>query len=406
MKQKVIGHEQIKNIIKPEFIYIPLTDINNQNYKSVVKEGDYVSKNSIIGTNKDKSFNIYSPISGYVRKNIYKTISSGEVVECLTIENDFKEKYLRRSKTTPSYSENKFIKKLSKYGISSNFNDLPKYNPPKIKHLLVNTISFEPFVTCSEVLINNFCEEILWTIDYICEVLNISKAIIALGDDKRNLYTNISNHIGTYPNISIRKIKEERPIALEIKLINKIFGVRYKNSPLEKGIITTDISILYAIFEMLKYDKPLTEKIITITNPIIKESYNIKVKIGTSVSEIIDKLNLYRKLKKPMLIMDGLFKGKSVSTDDVIITSDINSVTLIENHYQKRLPCINCGKCIKVCPVFILPALIIKNKDNINRVQKLEIDKCIGCGLCSYICPSKIEVREILMSIREKVKEK
>ena len=70
---------------------------------------------------------------------------------------------------------------------------------------------------------------------------------------------------------------------------------------------------------------------------------------------------------------------------------------------EKKDFCINCGKCAQVCPVSLLPVLIMKNIKNDNRLKSLKPEKCIECGLCSYICPSKIEVREFVREAKERV---
>ena len=95
--------------------------------------------------------------------------------------------------------------------------------------------------------------------------------------------------------------------------------------------------------------------------------------------------------------------GNSVPTDDVIITKDVNCIMVIEDTFKRSLPCIKCGKCAEVCPVKLLPNIIMDNIDNIKNLNMLKPSKCIECGLCSYICPSKIEVREYVKEAKEKV---
>ena len=101
---------------------------------------------------------------------------------------------------------------------------------------------------------------------------------------------------------------------------------------------------------MLKYNRPLTERVITITGPGIKKKTNVKVKIGALASEIIMNLDGYKDIQNPLFIAGGPMMGNSISTDDVIITKDLNCILVIEDHFEKNLPCIKCGKCEKACP--------------------------------------------------------
>ena len=93
--------------------------------------------------------------------------------------------------------------------------------------------------------------------------------------------------------------------------------------------------------------------------------------------------------------------GKSIASDDFIITKDVNCVLLLEEKQEKVYPCIKCGKCSEVCPVGIIPSKIL---DDPKRALDFKINKCVSCGLCSYVCPSKIEVRDEINKIRGNMK--
>ena len=94
---------------------------------------------------------------------------------------------------------------------------------------------------------------------------------------------------------------------------------------------------------------------------------------------------------------------KSLVSDDVVITKNLNSVIIMKNNFLKSFECINCGRCAEVCPVKLFPSLILKNIENINKLKKLRVKECIDCGLCSYICPSKIEINEYTLLAKKKV---
>ena len=152
---------------------------------------------------------------------------------------------------------------------------------------------------------------------------------------------------------------------------------------------------------MLKYHKPLTERIVTLAGEGVKNPCNYKLKIGTNLSELLMKTNNFKKIKNPILIAGGAMMGKSIASDDFIITKDVNCVLLLEENQEKVYPCIKCGKCSEVCPVGIIPSKIL---DDPKRALDFKINKCVSCGLCSYVCPSKIEVRDEINKIRGNMK--
>lgn len=397
--------------IKPEYIYIPLENKNGIMYKHLVKEGDYVYKGQVVAINEDINFPIHSSVSGYATIGSNKIMANGKKIKCIVIENDFKEKY-EKSKliVKDKYSKEEFVNALRENGITglggSDFPTFLKYNIDKPKYLIVNAVECEPFISCDKAVIHNYSDCILEAIDMIMEIMNIPKAIIGVKKSNLDSVRSFEKYIGTYPKIRIGFVKDAYPNGWERNLVNDLLGVSYDKYPTENGIIVSNVSTIYAIYEMFKYNRPLTERVITITGPGIKNKRNVRVKIGAMVSEIINNLDGYNKLKNPIFIAGGPMMGNSLPIDDVIITKDLNAVLVIEDNFEKNLPCIRCGKCIEVCPAGIYPVFIMNSCSDIHKLNDLYPNKCIECGLCSFICPSKIEVREFVRMAKAKVNDK
>lgn len=399
----------IKMYTKPEFVYIPLENKNGNTYKYLVKEGEYVYKGGVVAVTND-DFPVHSSVSGYVVCGSNKIISSGKKIKCVVIQNDFKEKYEKsklKKKDISKYSKESFINDLKENGISglggADYPTFLKYDIDNIKCLIVNGVECEPFVSCDKAVMYNYAECILEAIDSILEIMKIPRAIIAVMSNDFKSIKMFNKYIKTYPNISLAFVDNAFPNGWERLVVRNTLGIEYDRYPSEKGIIVNNVSTIYAIYEMFKYNRPLTERVITITGPGVKKKRNVKVKIGALASEIINNLDGYRNIKNPLFIVGGPMMGKSVPTDDVVITKDVTSLLVISDNFEKNLPCIKCGKCTYVCPSNIMPVLIMNNIDNVDNLKKLECNKCIGCGLCSYICPSKIEVREFVNIAKEKV---
>ena len=404
--KKINPSKKIIDDIKIQIIYIPLQSKLGYIYKPTVKVGDYVCIDDSLGVNVTTDFTIKSSVSGTVVGLEKKYISNGKLVDCLVIENDFKEKYrnkLGKKKDITKYSKDSFIYMLQNNGITgmggSDYPTFIKYDTKnKINYLIVNGVECEVSSSSDNAIMYNYTEEILECIDAIMEIMDIDKAYIAINENNTTIIRRFLKYINTYPNIKIYPIIDAYPSGWEKQLVNEITGLTYDKYPDEIGVITNNVSTIYSIYELLKYGKPLTEKIVTIAGEGIKKPGNYKVKIGTNFSEIILKTEGYSKIKNPILIAGGKMMGKSIPNDELIITKDLNTILVLENKETKSKKCIKCGKCSEVCPVGLMPAMIIDNKD---KLKNSRIDKCIECGLCSYVCPAKIEVREILKSIKE-----
>lgn len=404
--KKIKPSKKIIDNLEIQIIYIPLESSLGYIYKPKVNVGNYVCIDDIIAVNVTTGFVLKSSVSGTIVGLEKKYISNGKLVDCLVIENDFKEKYrdkLGKKNDITKYSKESFIYMLQNSGVTgmggSDYPTFLKYDTnEKINCLIINGVECELYSSSDNAIMYNYPEEILETIDAIMEIMNIEKAYIALNENNSIIIKKFLKYINTYPNIKIWGVVDAYPSGWERILIKDITGLDYSKKTTEVGIITDNVSTIYFIYELLKYNRPQTEKIITISGEGIKKPANYKVKIGTNFSEIMLKTDGYNKIENPILIAGGAMMGKSIPSDELIITKDLNTILVLNDSQTISKQCIKCGKCNEVCPVGIMPIMIIENQD---KAKYLKIDKCINCGLCSYVCPSKIEIREKLKSIKE-----
>lgn len=399
---------------RPKHVYIPLISGNDRNITTIVKKGDYIYKGSVIGKRKG-SFRlpIHSSVSGTVVDFVEKKYIDDSLVKCVVIENDFKEKIEEKQvvrKNINDYTKEDFIKRLQECGVigmgGAGFPTYIKYNTSKkIKTLIVNAVECEPYITSDVALIKEKCEEILEAVDAIMEINGIKECFIGIKKDNKIIEL-FENYLGTYPKIKIITVPNFYAMGWEKNLVKYIKKVNYKTIPLEKGIVVDNISTIYAIYEALKYNKPLIERIVTFTGNMLKEPKNVYVKVGTPVKDIIEFLEGYKRNKDVVIIAGGPMMGNSIKDDNFIITSNLNCVLVIKEPKQEEvLNCLRCGKCVSICPSHLSPVLIKDNLKRIDVLKELNADKCIECGLCSYICPSKINIRGCVKEAKRKIHE-
>ena len=374
--KKIKPNKRIIDDLEIQIIYIPLESKMGYKYKLKVNVGDYVCIDDVIGVNPVTDLVLKSSVSGTIVGLEKKYISSGKLVDCLVIENDFKEKYrnkLGKKQDITKYTKDSFIGLLKNGGVTGmSGTDYPtflKYDTDKkIKYLIINGVECEIYTSSDNAVMYNHPQEILETIDAILEIMNIDKAYIAINENNQMIIKTLLKYINTYPNIKIYPVIDAYPSGWERALIKDILGLTYNKEPNEVGVITNNVSTIYSIYELLKYSRHQTEKIVTISGPGIKKAGNYKVKIGTNFSEIILKTEGYsNKVKNPILIAGGAMMGTSIPSDELIITKDLTSILVLENEEPNESPCIKCGKCSEVCPAGIMPVLILDNKEQAKK---------------------------------------
>lgn len=392
---------------KPEYVYIPLINGNDTDITVLVKKGDYVLKGTHLGKRKGNiKIPIISTVSGTVVDFIAKPNMNGTEVKCVKIANDFKEKCLE-NKSYEKIDKEAFLQLLHDNGIiglgGAGFPTYIKYDNKEIKSLLINAVECEPYITADYEVLKSHTEEILEGIDMILEINNIEEAIIAVKKTNVELIKILNNFIGTYLKIKIKEVPNLYPMGWEKSLIKEVYNVEYESLPIEKGIVVNNVSTVFAIYRVLKYSEPFTERVVTFAGNGFKKPQNVLVKIGTEAKEVIDNLIGYKENSEVNLIAGGPMMGESTSSN-LIISPNLNSILVLKNKKDKELECIRCGKCIEVCPAKICPVLIKDNLNKINKLKELKPLNCVECGLCSYICPSKILVREYVKEAKKKIR--
>lgn len=405
-QKKISITDNIEEFYSPNFVYIPLSNRGDDNTTVFIKKNDYVYKNQLIAKVKGKyAIPIFSSVSGVVSAIIPENTIHGKL-KCAVIKNDFKELEEEKNRVEVKTKE-EFIKLLYDCGVvglgGGAYPTYLKYKQAKnIETLIVNCVEGEPYVTSDYMIVNNYIQDVLETLDKIMNIFDIKECFIAILVASDALKEKIKSHLGTYPKIKLIEVPNLYPMGWEKYLVRYIKHLDYDNIPTDKEIIVNNISTIYSIYEAFKYQKPQIDRIVTFSGDNIENPHNIRIKIGTKIKEVLPKLSV----SDSTIINGGVMMG-GLACPDTIITKESKAILFMKNVATGDIKdCIKCGKCVRVCPVKLSPVVICDNVDNEDVLKKLNVSKCISCGLCSYICPAKIEVRKYIKEALNKIESK
>lgn len=413
-KKNMSLKQKLKEYNNPEYVYIPLISGNDTNISVFVKKADYVHKGSVLAKRQGKfSIPILSSVSGIVVGFEEKYYLNGNKIKCVVIQNDYKELTEKDSnlrEDITKLTKKEFINILKESAIvgmgGASFPTYVKYDTDTpIKSLIINAVECEPYITADYTLILNYCEQILECINAIMVINGINETYIAIKKTNTKLIEAFNKFIGTYPNIKIYETKNLYPMGWEKNIVMDITKKSYNNLPIELNVVVNNVSTIYAIYEALKYNRALTSRIVTFTGEGFENPQNIKVKIGTNVSEVIKKYCKYKNIKNLQFVAGGPMMGNLIPSDDLVITPNLNCVLVIPaSKKYESIECLRCGLCVKYCPAKLSPVLIKNYCDKVDLLKDYEVNRCIECGLCSYVCPSKINVRDYVRKAKENIR--
>lgn len=270
-----------------------------------------------------------------------------------------------------------------------------------INTLIINGAECEPYITCDDVLMRNYAEEIISGAEIISHIIKARECIIAVEDNKPEAISALQKVVdedGT-EFFSVRSIPTLYPSGGEKQIIQIVTGkeVPINGFPADIDILCQNVATAFAIHKVVYQDEPLISRIVTLTGEGIEKPQNMEVLIGTSIQECIEQAGGYKE-DAASLIMGGPMMGFALKDDQMPVTKACNCLLVTtDKKYQNeqiksQMPCIRCGHCVDVCPARLLPQQLYwyASAINFDRLAEYHLFDCIECGCCSYVCPSHI----------------
>lgn len=415
-ENKMSASASIEEFPLPKIAVVPLAQHLGVPAKVQVKRGEMVKVGQLLG--KGEAFisaDIHSPVSGKVTKIEPRLDSSGFRKESVVIEvigDEWDESIDRSENIVREFNlePKDIVDKIHKMGIvglgGATFPSHIKYMVPEGKTpecLIINGVECEPYLTSDHRLMLEKGEEIMIGITIMLRALKISKAVIGIENNKIDAISYLSGIANKYPGITVEALKVQYPQGGEKQLIDALLSRQVPSGklPIEVGCVVNNVGTAYAIYEAVQKNKPLIERVVSVTGKTVGKPSNYKVRIGTPISSLIENSNCDLE-NTGKIINGGPMMGKSLITTDAPVTKGTSGILLVEREMSKRVPvlnCIRCGKCTTVCPMGLEPYLlsIIARQNNNESCEKERIMDCIECGSCVYTCPSG---RPLLDNIR------
>ena len=405
---------EILEFLNPEYVYVPLFE-QGGTFIPLVKPGDKVKLGQEIAK-KEGRFPILShaSISGEVISvDVKKWHSSGRMVSCIQIKNDFLEEKVSTIKPTDAskLTSDEIVERIKNCGIvglgGSGFPTYAKYSSKnKIDTLIINAVECEPYLTDDYVQVRDNFDNIIIGCEYLLKAAHAKTAYIAIKKNKKELIDIINKKLDPLGNIKLFLVKDVYPAGWEKYLVKKIVKKNYNFLPSEVGAIVNNVSTVLAIKDAVENNMPLISRTLSLTGNGIVNPRNVHVKVGTLISDVVRKNGGYIDYEKLYFVAGGPLTGKSLVSDEMVVNRALTSVVIFEVTDRENNPeCMGCGKCAEVCPVNLTPVFIntafkMKNKE---QLEKLAVNKCIACGLCSYICPSRVDLTVNVVRAKEYV---
>ncbi len=406
-ENKITAEKGIKRMAVPKVVNVPIAQHIGIPAEIVVDRKDKVVKGQIIAKSGGfVSSNIHSPVAGTVTKLDLIIDSSGYKKQCIVIRTDAKdpsnfEEVENPLKTDIELEPKEILQRITDCGIvglgGATFPSQVKLNVREgttLDYLIINGVECEPYLTADHRLMLEKAEEIVVGIKILMKALHLKKAVIGIENNKKDAISLFKKVIKKEDGIQVAALQVKYPQGGEKQLVRAILGreVPKNGLPLDVGVIVHNVGTIFAIYQAIQYDKPLIERVVTVTGKKLQNPSNFWVKIGTPIKDLIAEVGgLPEGTRK--LVNGGPMMGKAIKNTDVPVTKGTSGILVIDKEEASRgeaKNCIRCGQCVFVCPMGLEPHLLmnLSEKGMYEKASAEDIMTCIECGSCSYVCPS------------------
>ena len=361
---------------------------------------------------------IYASVSGTVKAIEPRRVITGDNVMSIVIENDgkYEEVEYVQPKPVEVLLKEEIINLIKEAGIvgmgGAGFPTHVKLSPKepdKIHYVIANCSECEPYLTSDYRKMIEEPEKLVEGLSIMLRLFDNARGILAVEDNKPDCIQILKKLTADNERISVVPLKTKYPQGSERHLIYACTGRAINSSmlPADAGCVVNNVYTIISVCNAVKEGKPLLYRIVTVTGDCIKNPQNFKVRIGTNYAELIDEAGGF--VKDPeKIVSGGPMMGFAIFDKNVPATKTSSALLCLSHDEVSsavETACINCGRCVEVCPGRVVPSRLAdyaqhKNKESFEKNNGME---CCECGCCSYICPAKRQLTQSIKSMRRMI---
>ena len=398
----------ISTLPTPERVIIHLSQHIGAVSSPIVKVGDMVQRGQVVAVPAGfVSLTQHASISGKVTKIGKFLHPTGIMSMAIEITSDQQNQSVDMPDDEDFMSLDVSVikERVSAAGISgmggAGFPSHVKLSPPEdqpIDTVVLNGVECEPYLTSDHRLLLERAQDILHGLRLIMKIVGAKKGLIGIEANKPDAIKLLQKLTDKEKDIDVVPLRMQYPQGAEKQLIYAATNrkVPAGGLPMAVGVVVQNVGTAVAIYEAVRYQKPLIERVISVTGSIVNKPMNLLAPIGTLYSDLLEHCG---GVSAPIgkAISGGPMMGFALPSLAAAMTKGSSGLVLFDEKAAKSLEehtCLRCARCVDICPMNLMPSMIataVKYND-LDMAVKAGLNDCIKCGSCAYVCPAHIRL--------------
>lgn len=407
----------IKEILPKGDLFYPLSQHIGAPATPIVAKGDHVlTGQKIAEAGGFVSSPIYATVSGTIKAIEAHRVTTGDMATCIVIENDglYEEVTYHPIDSLENISKEEIINRIKEGGVvgmgGAGFPTHVKLSPKepnKIEYVIVNCAECEPYLTSDYRRMLEEPEKLIQGLKVSLQLFENAQGVLAVEDNKPDCIALLKKLTKDEKRISVKELKTKYPQGAERQLIYAVTKRQINSSmlPADAGCVVNNVDSVVAIYNAVMLGRPLMQRIVTVTGDAINNPRNFAVRVGTIYSELVEEAGGF-KAEPEKIISGGPMMGFALFDTNVPVTKTTSALlcmTKDEVSQYEPSACINCGKCVEVCPGRVVPSRLADYAEHgdTEQFEAHEGMECCECGCCSFVCPAKRQLTQSIKSMRK-----
>ena len=373
--------------------------------KPVVAKGDTVKKGQLIAEPGGfVSAPVHAPTSGTVGDIVEVPGANGGAIPAIEIISDGKDEWGSGLDPIPNWknTDREILKKrIADAGIvgmgGAAFPTHVKLSPPPekvIDTLILNGAECEPYLTADHRLMLERTEAVLEGAAIAAKILRVDRVFLGIEENKPDAIAALNEKAKDY-GVTVVPLHVRYPQGGEKQLIYALTGrsVATGGLPMDVGCVVQNVGSCAAIRDAVVEGHPLIERYTTVTGTPVANPGTWILRLGTTVEQALTFAGGV-KARTAKVIMGGPMMGFAQASLGVTVTKNSSGILLLqwqETAEYTSNPCIRCGRCVRACPMKLLPGpvSVMVESENYDEAEKNYVMDCMECGVCTFVCPAK-----------------
>jgi len=403
----------------PAQVHIPMLMHNGAPARPIVCVGDVVKVGQLIGeADGFVSSPVHASVSGTVKSIDEYDKLTGRKAVSITIASDGKQDLYEE--LTPANVTNlqEFLAAVRNSGVvglgGAGYPTAAKLTvkeTKKLDYILINAAECEPYANSDNRTMIEGAQYVYEGVELLRRFLQPGKIIICIEDNKPEAIDKMEGIFTGVQDVQIRVLPSRYPTGERKVLVYNVTGriVPEGARLIDVGCLVINCSTTAAIARFVKLGIPLVQKVVTVDGPAVKTPKNVLAPIGTPIRELFEFCGGFPHGEPAKILAGGPMTGIALPTLDmpvVKITSLLLAFRSTDIPALKETACINCGRCVRNCPIRLMPSSI-ETAFNLKKPGLLswyKVNMCIECGCCAYSCPARRPLVQVMQLSKKMLK--